>query len=86
MVLKREILKNSYQYLKIGGIMIYSTCTLFEEENLQNVRWFCENFGFELCNIDLDIDIQTKDKGYINILPNMFNTDGFFIAKLKRTR
>lgn len=85
--IQRDILKNSYRYLKTGGTMIYSTCTLFQEENLDNVLWFCENFGFELCEINLpNVDIKTKDKGYINILPSMYNTDGFFIAKLKRIK
>lgn len=82
--IQREILKNSYKYVKKGGILLYSTCTLFEEENIQNVKWFCENFGFELCKINLSKHIDGAEKGYITILPNMFNTDGFFIAKLKR--
>lgn len=82
--IQREILKASYKYVKKGGILLYSTCTLFEEENIENVKWFCENYGFELCNINTSLNIENKEKGYITILPNMFNTDGFFIAKLKR--
>ena len=83
---QREILKSSYKYVKKGGILLYSTCTLFEEENIKNVKWFCENYDFELCSIDYPLKVDTLEKGYINILPNMFNTDGFFIAKLKRLK
>nr|WP_317359136.1 16S rRNA (cytosine(967)-C(5))-methyltransferase RsmB [uncultured Tyzzerella sp.] len=82
--IQREILKSSYKYVKKGGILLYSTCTLFEEENLQNVKWFCENYGFQPCSINLSLNIQNIEKGYVTILPSMFNTDGFFIAKLKR--
>ncbi|WP_317366467.1 16S rRNA (cytosine(967)-C(5))-methyltransferase RsmB [uncultured Tyzzerella sp.] len=82
--IQREILKASYKYVKKGGTLLYSTCTLFEEENIQNVKWFCKNYGFELCSIDIPLNIEDKHKGYITILPSMFNTDGFFIAKLKR--
>ena len=82
--IQREILKSSYKYVKKGGILLYSTCTLFDEENIDNVNWFCKNYGFELCSINYHLPIENMEKGYINILPNMFNTDGFFIAKLKR--
>ena len=82
--IQREILKASYKYVKKGGTLLYSTCTLFEEENIENVKWFCKNYGFELCSINSCLEIDGLEKGYITILPNMFNTDGFFIAKLKR--
>lgn len=86
--LQREILKNSYRYLKKGGILLYSTCTIFDEENIENVLWFCENYNFELVSINSEniknIDSKSAEKGYLNIYPNMFNTDGFFIAKLRR--
>ena len=84
--IQREILKSSCKYVKKGGILLYSTCTLFKEENIENVKWICENYGFELCKIEFNssLKIEGMEKGYITILPNMFNTDGFFIAKLKR--
>ncbi|WP_250278294.1 16S rRNA (cytosine(967)-C(5))-methyltransferase RsmB [[Clostridium] colinum] len=82
--IQRDILKSSYKYVKKGGTLIYSTCTLFKEENEENIKWFCKNYGFELCNINTNLKIEYLQKGYITILPNMFNTDGFFIAKLKR--
>ena len=82
--IQREILKASYKYVKKGGILLYSTCTLFDEENIDNINWFCKNYNFKLCTINHNTHIQNMKNGYINILPSMFNTDGFFIAKLER--
>lgn len=82
--IQKEILKSSYKYVKKGGILVYSTCTLFDEENIENINWFCKNYNFKLISINTGLNIQNEEKGYITILPNMFNTDGFFIAKLKR--
>ncbi len=84
--IQRNILISSYKYVKKGGILLYSTCTLFKEENIDNINWFCKNYNFELCSIDYPLNIDTLKNGYIDILPNMFDTDGFFIAKLKRIK
>lgn len=84
--IQRDILIASHKYVKRGGVLLYSTCTLFDEENIDNVLWFCQNFEFELMPIELNLPeyIDTMKKGYINIMPDTFGTDGFFIAKLKR--
>ena len=37
---QREILENAWEYLKTGGVMVYSTCTLNKEENEENIKWF----------------------------------------------
>lgn len=86
--LQREILRTSAAYVKKGGTMIYSTCTVSSEENLGNVRWFLNNFDFE--PVDLTpllpdkVSSETAKDGYIQILPGDFGTDGFFIAKFVR--
>lgn len=86
--IQRNILESCYNYVKIGGALVYSTCTVSEKENLENVKWFCDKFNFELENIsgflNENVNIETAKKGYIQILPNMFDTDGFFIARLIR--
>ncbi len=66
--------------------MIYSTCTILKKENIENVNWFLKNFDFELEPINLSSikNIKSAKDGYVQILPNMFETDGFFIAKFKR--
>lgn len=81
-----DILKNACQYVKDGGILLYSTCTVFPEENFQNVERFLKiHPEFELTPFSVG-DLNAKD-GYITLLPHEHGTDGFFIAKLtKRTK
>ena len=70
--LQRDILSVVWEYVKPGGHLIYSTCTINKAENDDNVEWFCKNFPFE------------KSEDMITILPDEKHTDGFFIARLKR--
>lgn len=87
-VLQKQILHNASSYVKPGGILIYSTCTITAEENLDNVRWFAENYPFELESIDPyiceELKCETTKEGYLQLLPGIHKTDGFFIARLKR--
>lgn len=83
-----EILNNASRYVKENGILIYSTCTIHDEENIDVVNQFLEtNKNFELVPIEnINIDLDNQEKGYIKIYPNIHGMDGFFIAKLKRVR
>lgn len=87
-VIQTEILNNASKYVKAGGVLIYSTCTIHDEENIDIVNEFLKNNeNFELVPIDeVKIDLDNQDKGYIKIYPNIHGMDGFFIAKLKRVR
>ena len=69
--LQREILKIVYRYVKPGGLLIYSTCTVNKSENQDNAEWFKNNFPFE-------------EENSLQILPGVIDTDGFFIAKFRR--
>lgn len=86
--IQKQILENASKYVKIGGTLIYSTCTIHDEENIDVIKSFLnENNNFELVIIDgINIDLENQDKGYIKIYPNIHGMDGFFIAKLKRVR
>lgn len=78
-----DILCNSARYLKKGGILVYSTCTLFPEENEENVKKFLAlHKDFEAC--DFSIDSISSSGGMLTLNPYDHGTDGFFIAKLKR--
>ena len=86
--LQRKILHNAASYVKPGGVLIYSTCTVSARENQENVRWFLDNYSFHLESLDpyLPKELQslsTKD-GMIQLLPGIHPTDGFFIARFRR--
>ena len=86
--LQREILTNAVRYVKHGGTLIYSTCTINPAENEENFRWILDHFDFEA--VDLrdelpeDLKIDTAKDGYIQLLPGIHPCDGFFIGKLRR--
>ena len=86
--LQREILTNAVQYVKHGGTLIYSTCTINPEENEKNMQWIINNFDYEAVDITEELPknlkIETAKDGYIQLLPGVHPCDGFFIAKLRR--
>ncbi|MDO5125597.1 MAG: 16S rRNA (cytosine(967)-C(5))-methyltransferase RsmB [Ruminococcus sp.] len=81
-----NILSTSSKYVKTGGIIVYSTCSLSRAENDDVVnRFLQDNPDFE--PVQLDEQIFGKDCDFkISITPDKFNSDGFFIAKMIRTR
>lgn len=88
--IQMEIINNASKYVKKEGTLVYSTCTISQEENEEIIQYFLknnENFKLEsICkylpeNIKYD---DTCKKGYIKLFPNIHGTDGFFIAKLLR--
>lgn len=88
--LQRKILHNAASYVRPGGTLIYSTCTIGRRENQDNVEWFLENYPFELDSIDPflceELHRETTAKGYLQLLPGIYKSDGFFMARLKRKK
>ena len=87
--IQRQILENGARYVKQGGILVYSTCTLCKKENEKNIEWFLKDhpdfIGEDITEfLPQELWQETAKKGYITLLPHKSNTDGFFIAKLKR--
>ncbi|MFS1663410.1 16S rRNA (cytosine(967)-C(5))-methyltransferase RsmB [Streptococcus sp. zg-JUN1979] len=79
-----QILDNVCQTIRKGGIITYSTCTIFERENRQVIEQFLkEHPNFTQVKLTHDCpDIVTD--GYITITPEQYGTDGFFIAQVRR--
>ena len=79
-----EILNTSAKYLKSGGVLLYSTCTLSPDENEENVRRFLAAHS-EFAPVDFSFagNLQSTD-GCLTLLPHKHGTDGFFMAKLKK--
>ena len=87
-VLQRQILHNAASYVKPGGTLIYSTCTITREENIENVEWFLENYPYKLESLDPylceELHSETTEKGYLQLLPGVHKTDGFFLARFRK--
>ncbi len=88
--LQKEMLAVVHRYVKPGGILMYSTCTINKEENEENAMEICKKYGFspaleeQLVPDALRGEIQ--EGGCLQLLPGVHACDGFFIARLKKER
>ena len=83
--LQLQILRNQARYLKKGGVLIYSTCTLVRAENEGIVEAFLnENDEFTLEPLPLPDNFPKNESGMLALVPGEYDTDGFFIARLRR--
>jgi 16S rRNA (cytosine967-C5)-methyltransferase len=84
--LQSRILDVAVSYIKPNGVLIYSTCTINKDENINQIKNFLKkNKDFELLPIVLEdnqIVSNNQEAGYIELFPNTHSTDGFFIAKM----
>lgn len=84
--IQAAILENLSQYVKPGGVIVYSTCTVLERENEDVVKAFLRAHaefsaeGFTLPNG------ETAADGYTTFWPDIHGTDGFFVSKLRRNK
>ena len=81
--IQRAILDNASRYVKVGGTLVYSTCTLLPEENQQNIQEFLARHP-EFSLAPWSVGSLEVSSGMITLMPHIHNTDGFFIAKLIR--
>lgn len=80
--LQSKIIENAKRYVKSGGVLLYSTCTLFDEENKHVVTNFLQNND----NFKLEkIDIPYQNEGTLSILPKE-EWDGFYIARMRKAK
>ena len=86
--LQRRILETVQAYVKPGGLLIYSTCTVTPEENEDNVRWLTAHFPFETESmagiLPERLPEEALRQGMLQILPGQYGGDGFFVARLRR--
>lgn len=83
---QRAILENVSCYVRPGGVLLYATCTLLRRENEAVVSWFLDkNTNFTLEPFTLPGPVGTSE-GMVTLWPHRHGTDGFFFAKLRRTR
>lgn len=88
--LQKNILQIVHRYVKPGGTLVYSTCTINEEENMENVRWFLQqNPEFESVSVEPVLCEELKKsvkEGCLQLLPGIHESDGFFIAAFRKNK
>ncbi len=96
---QRSLLLSALKCCKVGGTIVYSTCTLAPEENEANVNWLLQNYGdsVKLADIDLSLPFspgitQWQAQTFaasltktVRILPHQAEVEAFFVAKLVKT-
>ena len=84
--LQRAILEVQCRYVKPGGLLMYSTCTLVHAENEGMVEAFLKDHPeFHLEPLPLPDVFPVNDSGMLALIPGEYDTDGFFISRLRRT-
>jgi 16S rRNA (cytosine967-C5)-methyltransferase len=89
--LQAKILRVSSSYVKPGGVLVYSTCTINPEENEEIIREFIgSNTEFKTqdisCMLPENMIKPESSRGCIQMFPNIHGTDGFFIARMRRMK
>lgn len=85
--LQRKILDVVWRYVKPGGVLIYSTCTVNPDENNGMVEWLLEHCPFEIESLAPFLPQALREEGeggMLQLFPGMHETDGFFLARLHR--
>ena len=80
-----DILEASARYLKVGGVLAFSTCTLEKAENSGTVSSFLSAHP-EFSPVDFEIGEIKSECGELTLYPHIHSTDGFYIALLKRNK
>ena len=83
--LQLQILCNQARYVKPGGLLLYSTCTLVREENEGVVEAFLRNHPeFKTEPLPLPDTFPKNESGMLALVPGEYDTDGFFICRLRK--
>lgn len=86
--IQKEILTQAAKYVKPGGVLVYSTCTLCRKENEKNIEWFLQQHtDFVLDDFSDLVTSELKEQaktGMLTLFPHQHHTDGFFIARFRK--
>lgn len=85
---QRALLANCCRYVKKGGKLLYSTCTINHSENRGNADWFLKSRK-DFITDDFAPDIPSEllkrlEDGFLQLFPHLDGMDGFFIARFRR--
>lgn len=86
--LQREIIKAGWRYVKPGGVILYSTCTIHRAENEEQAEWMCREFPLVLESLNPylpeTLRCEEAGRGMLQLVPGVHDCDGFFLARLRR--
>lgn len=85
-VLQRNILNSAAQCVKVGGILVYSTCTINDGENSAVVQAFLRDHPEFIAENAAPLCHVAQEGPFVQLLPQREHVDGFFIARLKRVK
>ncbi len=83
--LQLQILENQARYVRPGGVLLYSTCTLARRENEGVVEKFLKAHpDFCLENLELPDIFPKNTTGMLTLVPGQYDTDGFFLCRMRK--
>lgn len=87
---QRELIDSAFHALRPGGTLVYSTCTLNRDENESVVNWLLERYPEAVQILPLGDLFPTADQaltaeGYLHVFPQIYDCEGFFVARLHKT-
>ena len=83
--LQLAILENQSAYVKKGGVLLYSTCTVLKAENEDVVNAFlAKHDDYYVEPLELPEVFPKNETGMLTLIPGQYDTDGFFICRLRR--
>jgi 16S rRNA (cytosine1407-C5)-methyltransferase len=86
---QKALIKSAFHALKPGGTLVYSTCTLTPIENQDVCQFLLDTYGDAVDVVSLSdlfdgANDSVTDEGYLHVWPQLYDTEGFFIAKFKK--
>lgn len=85
--LQLSILENQSRYVRPGGVLLYSTCTVLRRENEDVVKTFLEKHpDFSLKPLNLPAPFEKNTTGMLTLIPGQYDTDGFFISRMEKVK
>ena len=85
--LQRRILEVVWRYVRPGGILLYSTCTINRAENADMMQWFVEHHPFEYAPFPREVPflaMQNENNAQLQLLPGIHPCEGMYICRLRR--
>jgi len=87
---QQDLIDSAFHALKPGGTLIYSTCTLNRSENQQVIAWLLARYPDAvtiepLNDLFIGAHSASTDEGFLHVFPHLFDSEGFFVARLRKT-